>query len=133
MDNEWVCARLVGNRIVWQACQWYKKLTLCSRDSILFLSCGFLLFLLSPSVGAQTSGLPTAVGWSALPASTSLAASGACPANGFGGDSYPFTNNCRNVIRSWSGGVADTVANRLIIWGGGAGNYYGNEIYSLNL
>lgn len=133
MDNEWVWAFGVGNRIVGQAFQWYEKLTLCSRDSILFLSCGFLLFLFSPSVRAQTSGLPTAVGWSALPASTSLAASGACPANGFGGDSYPFTNNCRNVIRSWSGGVADTVANRLMIWGGGAGNYYGNEIYSLNL
>jgi len=37
-------------------------------------------------------------------------------ANNFGGDPYSFANNCRNVIRSWSGGVADTVANRLIIW-----------------
>jgi len=29
--------------------------------------------------------------------------------------------------------VADTVANRLIIWGGGSSSYYGNEIYSLNM
>ena len=133
MDSGWVCAFGVSNRIVARAFQLYEKLTFYSRDSILFLSCGFLLFLFSPSVGAQTNGLPTAVGWNALPVSTSLAASGACPANGFGGDSYAFTNNCRYVIRSWSGGVADTVANRLIMWGGGSGNYYGNEIYSLNL
>jgi hypothetical protein len=37
------------------------------------------------------------------------------------------------VIRSWSGAIADTTANRLLMWGGGHFNYYGNEIYSLNL
>jgi hypothetical protein len=44
-----------------------------------------------------------------------------------------FADNCQNVIRTWNGAVADTIGNRLIIWGGGHGNYYGNEIYSLNL
>ena len=77
--------------------------------------------------------LPTAIGWTALPASTSLEGSGACPANNFGGDPYPFADNCQNVIRTWNGAIADTNANRLIIWGGGHGNYFGNEIYSLNL
>jgi hypothetical protein len=77
--------------------------------------------------------LPTAIGWTALPASTSLEGSGECPANNFGGDPYPFADNCQNVIRTWNGAIADTNANRLIIWGGGHGNYFGNEIYSLNL
>ena len=77
--------------------------------------------------------LPSTVGWTALPSSTSLEGSGACPANNFGGDPYNFADNCQNVIRTWNGAVADTNANRLIIWGGGHGNYFGNEIYSLNL
>jgi hypothetical protein len=77
--------------------------------------------------------LPTGVGWNALPTATSLQGSGACPPNGFGGDPYPFADNCQNVIRTWNGAVADTTANRLIIWGGGHDNYFGNEIYSLNL
>jgi hypothetical protein len=77
--------------------------------------------------------LPTAIGWTALPASTSLLGSGACPPNNFEGDPFQFTELCANVIRAWSGAIADTTANRLIIWGGGHMNYYGNEIYSLNL
>jgi hypothetical protein len=77
--------------------------------------------------------LPTALGWSALPPTTSLQGSGACPPNNFGGDPYLFTRFCSGVIRPWSGAIADTTANRLIIWGGGHDNYYGNEIYSLNL
>ncbi len=77
--------------------------------------------------------LPSAVGWTALPAATSLEGSGQCPPNGFGGDPYPFATNCQNVIRTWNGAIADTTANRLIIWGGGHDNYFGNEIYTLNL
>src|ERR1700683_4307620 len=95
---------------------------------VLALAC-FLGF----SCTAAFAQLPSAVGWTALPVSTSLEGSGACPANNFGGDPYPFADNCQNVIRTWNGAVADTNQNRLIIWGGGHGNYYGNEIYSLNL
>jgi hypothetical protein len=85
--------------------------------------------------GAQSARaqLPTAVGWTALPASTSLQGSGACPPNNFGSDPFLFSEYCENVIRAWSGAIADTTANRLIIWGGGHNNYYGNEIYALNL
>jgi hypothetical protein len=79
------------------------------------------------------TGLPTAMGWTALPASTSLQGSGACPPDFFGGDSFMFNYYCPNIIRAWSGAIADTVADRLIIWGGGHNNYYGNEIYALNL
>src|SRR5271155_2392906 len=92
-----------------------------------------LAFLLGFSCAPAFAQLPSAVGWTALPASTSLEGSGACPANNFGGDPYPFADNCQNVIRTWNGAVADTNLNRLIIWGGGHGNYYGNEIYTLNL
>jgi hypothetical protein len=82
---------------------------------------------------AVSTGLPTGVGWHELPSNTLLQASSACPPNNFGGDPFLFAESCGNVIRSWSGAVADTTANRLLIWGGGANNYYGNEIYSLNL
>jgi len=77
--------------------------------------------------------LPTALGWSPLPSSTSLLGSSACPPNNFEGDPFMFAEFCQNVIRTWNGAIADTTADRLIIWGGGHNNYYGNEIYSLNL
>jgi hypothetical protein len=97
---------------------------------LLTIACGFLAVSgLRPAQGQ----IPTTIGWTALPASTSLQSSGACPPNNFGGDPFLFTEYCENVIRAWNGAVADTRANRLIIWGGGHNNYYGNEIYSLNL
>ena len=82
---------------------------------------------------AVSTGLPTGIGWHALPSNTLLQASGVCPPNNFGGDPFLFARFCGNVIRSWSGAIADTTADRLLIWGGGHANYYGNEIYSLNL
>jgi hypothetical protein len=87
----------------------------------------------SVTVSVVAAGLPTGIGWHALPASTSLQGSGACPPDFFGGDSFQFNYYCGNVIRAWSGAIADTTASRLIIWGGGHNNYYGNEIYALNL
>jgi hypothetical protein len=77
--------------------------------------------------------LPVGIGWHVLPAGTALSNSGACPPNYFQGDSFPFATDCQNVIRAWSGAIADTNSNRMLIWGGGHLNYYGNEIYSLNL
>jgi hypothetical protein len=40
---------------------------------------------------------------------------------------------CGGVINDWSGGMADTKRNRLILWGGGHHGYYGNELYALDL
>ncbi|MBS0367256.1 MAG: hypothetical protein JSR67_15695 [Proteobacteria bacterium] len=100
------------------------------RTFLLTLACALL------AVGAwrpAQAQMPTTLGWTALPASTSLQGSGACPPNYFGGDPFAFASNCQNVIRAWNGAVADTQGNRLIIWGGGHNNYYGNEIYALNL
>ena len=88
----------------------------------------------SSSVNVSTSnGLPAGIGWHELPDNTDLQASGQCPPNNFGGDPFLFTEYCDNIIRAWSGAVADTTQNRLVVWGGGHNNYYGNEIYSLNL
>jgi hypothetical protein len=40
---------------------------------------------------------------------------------------------CSAVIRAWGSAVADTKRNRLILWGGGHNDYYGNELYALEL
>jgi hypothetical protein len=39
---------------------------------------------------------------------------------------------CRGFF-AWSGGVADTTRNRLVMWGGGHADYAGNEVVALNL
>ncbi|HOX06499.1 MAG TPA: kelch repeat-containing protein [Planctomycetota bacterium] len=38
-----------------------------------------------------------------------------------------------NVIDPWSGGAFDTKRDQLIVWGGGHGDYSGNEIYTFSL
>ncbi len=58
-------------------------------------------------------------GWVQLPNSTLNAV---CP-----------SGSCSAVVSAWSGATADTKRNRLIIWGGGHGDYNGNEVYALYL
>ena len=70
------------------------------------------------------------VGWTDL-ANTVL--QNACPPNNYGGENYNYYTLCPNAINAWSGGIADTLRNRMIIWGGGHQNYSGNEVFSLNL
>lgn len=70
---------------------------------------------------------PSGVGWHQIP-NTKLGA--VCPPNN---DQYAFRSNCMNVIAAWSGGIADQKRNRMIIWGGGHNDYYGNELYALDL
>ena len=43
------------------------------------------------------------------------------------------STGCAAVIDAWNSGVFDTKRNRLILWGGGHADYYGNELYALNL
>jgi hypothetical protein len=69
------------------------------------------------------SGLPTTLGWFQIP-NSQLAPN--CPSPNPGGA-------CSNVIAAWGGGAADTKRNRLLIWGGGHVDYYGNEVYALDL
>ncbi len=78
------------------------------------------------SGGSTGTGGPFSAGWTSL---TSTTLKSVCPPD----TSYPFSSACQYVIGAWSGGIADTKRNRLIIWGGGHGNYYGNEVYALNL
>lgn len=37
------------------------------------------------------------------------------------------------IMDAWSGGAFDTTANRLIVYGGGHQDYYGNEVYAFSL
>jgi hypothetical protein len=53
-----------------------------------------------------------------------------CPANS---PEYEFSSACGSVISAWNGAIADTRRNRLIIWGGGHADYFGNELYAFNL
>ncbi len=75
-------------------------------------------------------GLPSTLGWYQIP-NTQLQS--VCPPDNYAGSGYAFSSNCKNVVAAWSGGIADTTRNRLIIWGGGHTDYSGNEIYALDL
>ncbi len=37
------------------------------------------------------------------------------------------------IMAAWSGGAYDSLRDRLIVWGGGHGNYSGNEVYAFQL
>lgn len=37
------------------------------------------------------------------------------------------------LVDAWNGGAVDTVRNRLLVWGGGHSDYWGNEMYALDL
>jgi hypothetical protein len=73
--------------------------------------------------------LPTGNGWHAIP-STRLRPLCAGE-NGFG--SILGAWGCDGITGAWSGGAFDSARNRMIIWGGGHNDYYGNEIYAFNL
>lgn len=38
-----------------------------------------------------------------------------------------------NIVLAWNGGTVDTARNRLLVFGGGHADYYGNEVYALDL
>ena len=37
------------------------------------------------------------------------------------------------MIEAWGGGTYDTTRNRLMLWGGGHNDYYGNEVYAFDV
>jgi len=41
--------------------------------------------------------------------------------------------NPADVVVAWGGGTVDTRRNRLLIWGGGHSDYWGNEMYAVDL
>ena len=71
-------------------------------------------------------GLPSDPGWYELPNTKLRPVCATEP-------SIQGWTGCSAVIGAWNSGVFDTKRNRLILWGGGHTEYYGNEIYTLNL
>jgi hypothetical protein len=87
-----------------------------------------LLFILSIPVWYAFAAIPNTAGWYQIP-NTALSNVCACT-HGFA--AVCGASNCGGIF-AWSSGVFDTKRNRMIIWGGGHNDYYGNEIYSLDL
>jgi MYXO-CTERM domain-containing protein len=48
-------------------------------------------------------------------------------------ETFEWSFYCANVITAWGGGVLDTSRGRLLLWGGGHGDYWGNEVYAFDL
>jgi hypothetical protein len=67
------------------------------------------------------------LGWTDVPNTTLQSV---CPPNT---PDYAFRNRCSGIVRAWGGGIADTKRNRLIVWGGGHNDYFGNELYAFDL
>lgn len=89
-----------------------------------------VLLLLTAALPASAQTLPRTLGWYEFP---DTAFQRVCPPNGFGNSEYAFADNCRYVTEAWNSAVMDTRRNRLIVWGGGHADYYGNELYALDV
>jgi len=77
----------------------------------------------SPQSGGGISSSP---GWQEIPNSTLRSV---CPTP----TPAEAVVGCPAVIEAWNSAVADTKRNRLIIWGGGHNDYWGNELYSFDM
>jgi hypothetical protein len=75
------------------------------------------------------AAIPTTPGWYAIPNTT---LNSVCAAT-HGFPEVRGVCGCGAITEAWNSGVFDTKRNRLIIWGGGHNDYYGNEIYALDL
>ena len=87
------------------------------------------------SVPAVPSLDPTP-GWHKIPGTTLLGGNEnvtSCPANTFNGYSYNFLQNCFNIIADPNTAIVDPPRYRMILFGGGHSDYFGNEVYSLEL
>ena len=77
-----------------------------------------------------SNGIPSALGWYEIP---NTAIEPICPNPSPGG-----AIGCEGVIAAWGGGTADvgttgSPRSRLLFMGGGHQNYWGNEVYALDL
>jgi len=68
------------------------------------------------------------VGWTALP---NTAIQNYCP--DYSVYSVRGGSDCGAVVFDWSSAWNDTKRNRMVLWGGGHGDYHGNEIYTLDI
>ena len=111
-----------------------------------------LLSLLALAVALILPGLASAQPWTSMTPGTwyeypsSRADSVKQPASAYpdwNGSSSAFYNQCEGgptsnvgftaIMTAWSGGAYDPVSKKLYIWGGGHGDYCGNEVLSFNL
>ena len=90
------------------------------------------------TVNHSTSGpfLSTTPGWHIIPG-TSLAGgpenSTLCVPDNYNNYNFTFTSTCIEAYLDSNSAIADTLRNRLIIWGGGHSGYKGNDVFSLEL
>jgi hypothetical protein len=106
---------------------------LTTRPTTLFLFCLLAALSFCPAQGRRAllpeplaRSIPDALGWYEIP-HTQLSA--ICPQN----SSVLGNTGCAAVISAWNSGIADTEKNQLIFFGGGHRDYYGNEVYALDL
>jgi len=71
-------------------------------------------------------GIPSGLGWYQIP-NTSIRS--LCPNY----SDIQGATGCAAVMSAWSGGLFDTKRNRLVFHGGGHTDYFGNEIYAIDL
>ncbi len=81
-----------------------------------------VLYALSTKMSGQEFG------WQAIP---DTVLTNHCPEAGLFGYDYPA--KCQNVVYAWNSGALDQKRGRLYVWGGGHNDYYGNEIYALDV
>jgi chitodextrinase len=73
--------------------------------------------------------IPSTLGWYSIP---NTAYQQVCPSTTTFA-SIQGASGCGAVVDAWGGGMADTSRNRLVFWGGGHHDYWGNEVYALDL
>ncbi len=91
------------------------------------IACGMALQALPAMAGPVEALLPGE--WYEVP-NSNVSAINPCPANNC---NYSGATGQKSVILAWSGGAYDTKRDRLILWGGGHGDYAGNEIYGFDV
>jgi hypothetical protein len=77
--------------------------------------------------GADGGAAPDGLGWHVLPGTRIRPH---CPPNE---EELRGGNGCQAVVSAWNGGIADTKRNQLVVWGGGHNDWYGNEVYALDV
>lgn len=87
-----------------------------------------LLFVASLMPLLQSSARAQDFGWTPL---RGTVLTDICPDSGL--FDYEYVAKCQNVVFAWSSGALDAESGNLYIWGGGHNDYYGNELYQLNV
>jgi hypothetical protein len=103
----------------------YKRISAAAGLSL----AGLVVLVFGGRAQTQAPTIPPALGWYQIP-NTALQ-SVCAPASRY--PQIQGTMGCNAVISAWNGGAADIKRNRLMVWGGGHSDYFGNEVYALDL